>query len=96
MVRSQHNKYSKDIASSKHSVKFEHRLEAMQFLPLGIHNVLTPPAIERIRQKDLLRQEEQRQHQDGHPCSGLFDETNGLPCRHTSQEVAVAGSTIRW
>jgi hypothetical protein len=95
MVRSQYNKYSKDIASSKHSVKFEHRLEAMPFLPPGIHNVLTPPAIERIRQQDLLRQKEQRQHQGGHPCSGLFEKTNGLPCRHTLQEVAVAGSTLR-
>ena len=67
----------------------------MPFLPPGIHNVLTPPAIERIRQQDLLRQKEQRQHQGGHPCSGLFEKTNGLPYRHTLQEVAVAGSTLR-
>ncbi|OWY49387.1 Transcription factor FAR1-related protein [Alternaria alternata] len=95
MIDSQYNKYSKDIASAKHSVKFEHRREAMPFLPPGIHNVLTPPAIECIRQQDLLRRKEQRQRQGGQPCSGLFEKMNGLPCRHTLQEVAVAGSTLR-
>ncbi|KAG9189955.1 hypothetical protein G6011_06823 [Alternaria panax] len=95
MVNSQYNKYSKDIASAQRSVQFEHRLEAIPFLPPGIHNVLTPPAIERIRQQDLLRQKEQRQRQGGQPCSGVFEKTNGLPCRHTLQEVAAAGSTLR-
>ena len=95
MVKSQHNKYRKDLASSKHSVKFEHTLEAMPFLPSGIHDILTPPAIERIRQQDLLRQQEQRQRRGCHPCSGLFEKTNGLPCRHTLQGVVAAGSTLR-
>ncbi|KAK7178632.1 hypothetical protein PSPO01_15326 [Paraphaeosphaeria sporulosa] len=95
MVKSQHNKYRKDLASSKHSVKFEHRLAAMPFLPPGIHDILTPPAIERIRQQDLLRQQEQRQRRGGHPCSGLFEKINGLPCRHTLQEVVTARSTLR-
>ena len=67
----------------------------MPFLPPGIHDVLTPPAIERIRQQDLLRQKEQRQRRGGHPCSGLFEKTNGLPCRHTLQEVMAARSTLR-
>jgi hypothetical protein len=95
MVKSQHNKYRKELASSKHSVKFGHRLEAMPFLPSGIHNILTPPAIERIRQQDLLHQKEQRQRRGGHPCSGLFEKTNGLPCRHTLQDVRRSGSTLR-
>jgi hypothetical protein len=48
MVKSQYNKYKKEIASSKHTTKFQHKLESMPFLPPGIHDVLTPPAIERI------------------------------------------------
>ena len=67
----------------------------MPFLPPGIHDVLTPPAIERIRQQDLLRQKEQRQRRGGHPCSGLFEKTNVLPCRHTLQKVMAARSTLR-
>jgi hypothetical protein len=95
MVKSQYNKYKKEIASSRHSTKFQHKLESMPFLPSGIHDVLTPPAIERIRQQDLLRQKEQQQRRGGHPCSGLFEKTNGLPCRHTLQEVMAARSTLR-
>jgi len=67
----------------------------MPFLPPGIYDVLTPPAIERIQQQDLLRQKEQRQRCGGHPCSGLFEKTNSLPCRHTLQEVIAARSTLQ-
>jgi hypothetical protein len=95
MVKSQYNKYRKEIASSRHSTKFQHKLESMPFLPPGIHDVLTPPAIERIRQQDLLRQKEQKQRRGGHPCSGLFEKTNGLPCRHTLQEIIAARSALR-
>jgi hypothetical protein len=95
MVKSQYNKYRKEIASSKHSVKKEHRLELMPFLPRGVHDVLTPPAIERIRQQDLLLQEEQRQSRGGNPCSGLFEKTNGLPCRHVLQDARSSGTTLR-
>jgi hypothetical protein len=95
IVKSQYNKYKKEIASSKHTTKFQHKLESMPFLPPGIHDVLTPPAIERIRQQDLLRQKEQGQRRSQHPCSGLFEKTNGLPCRHTLQEVIAARSTLR-
>ena len=94
MINSQYNKYRKDIASSKHRIKFEHKPELMPYLPPDIHDVLTPPAIERIRQQDLLRQKE-RQRRGGHPCSGLFEKTNGLPCRHTLQDVRNSGSTLR-
>lgn len=95
IVKSQYSKYAKEIASSKHRARFQHKIEAMPFLPPGIHDVLTPPAIERIRQQDLLRQKEQQQRRGGHPCSGLFEKTNGLPCRHTLQEVMAARSTLR-
>ena len=95
MVKSQYSKYAKEIASSKHRTKFQHKLESMPFLPPGIHDILTPPAIERIRQQDLLRQKEQRQRRGGHPCLGLFEKTNGLPCRHTLQEVMAERSTLR-
>lgn len=67
----------------------------MPFLPPSIHEVLTPPAIELIRQQDLLRQKEQRQRRGRHPCSGLFEKMNGLPCRHTLQEVTISGSKLR-
>ncbi|KAF2844539.1 hypothetical protein T440DRAFT_473290 [Plenodomus tracheiphilus IPT5] len=67
----------------------------MPFPPPGIHDILTPPAIERIRQQDLLRQKEQQQRRGGHPCSGLFEKTNGLPCRYTLQEVMAARSTLQ-
>ena len=94
-IRNQYNKYRKEIASSRHSVKFGHRLESMPFLPPGIHDVLTPPAIERIRKQDLLRQKEQGQRRGRHPCSGLFEKINGLPCRHTLQDVTAARLTLR-
>lgn len=54
MVKSQYNKYMKELTSSKHSVKFGHSLESMPYLPPRIYEVLTPPAIERIRQQHLL------------------------------------------
>lgn len=95
MVNSQYNKYRKDLASSIHSVKFRHTITSMPYLPSGIYEILTPPAIKRIRQQDLLRQEELRNRRGGHPCSGLFKKINGLPCRHTLQEVIAAGSTLR-
>jgi hypothetical protein len=94
-VESQYSKYAKEIASSKHRTKFQHKLESMPFLPPGIHDVHTPPDIERIRQQDLLRQKEQRQRRGGHPCSGLFEKTNGLPCRHRLQEAMAARSKLR-
>jgi hypothetical protein len=93
MVKNQYSKYAKEIASSKHRTKFQHKLESMPFLPPRIHNVLTPPAIKRIRQQDLLHQKEQRQRRGGHPCSGLSKKTNGLSCRHTLQEEMAARST---
>jgi hypothetical protein len=95
MVKNQYNKYRKQIASSKHSIKFKHNLESLPFLPSDIRDMLTPPAIERIRQQDLLRQKEQRQRRGGHPCSGMFEKVNGLPCRHTLQDIRNSGSTLR-
>jgi hypothetical protein len=94
MVSNQHSKYRKDLSTARFTVKFEHNLEALPFLPPGIHDVLTPPAIERIRQQDLLLQRDQKQR-GGHPCSGLFEKTNGLPCRHTLRNVRRSGSKLR-
>jgi hypothetical protein len=54
MVSSQYNKYKKIISSSKHSTKFAHSLKSMLYLPTGIHDILTPPVIEYIRQQELL------------------------------------------
>lgn len=42
MVKRQYSKYRKELAASKHSVKFGHSLESMPFLPPGIHDILTP------------------------------------------------------
>jgi hypothetical protein len=95
MVKSQYNRYSKEIASSKHRTEFQHTLKSMPCLPPGIHDNLTPPAIERIRQQGLFLQKEQRQPHGGHLCSRLFKRTNGLPCRRTLQEVTTARSTLR-
>ena len=95
MVKSQYSKYTNEIASSKHRTNFQETIESMPFLHPGIHEVLTPPAIERIRQQNLLRQKEQRQRCGGHPCSGLFEKTNGLPCRHTLRVVMAARSALR-
>ncbi len=60
MINSQYNKYRKEITSSKHSIKFKHKLELMPFLLPGSHSVLTPPAIKLIRQQDLLLQKHQK------------------------------------
>ena len=94
MINSQYNKYRKEIASSKHSIKFKHKLESMPFLPPDSHNILTPPAIEHIRQQDLLLQKHQKERRGMHPCSGLFEKTNGLPCYHTLQAVRRSGSML--
>jgi len=94
MINNQYNKYRKEITSSKHSIKFKHKLESMPFLPPGSYSVLTPPAIELIRQQDLLLQKHQRQRGGMHPCSGLFKKSNGLPCYHTLQAIRNSGSTL--
>ncbi|KIV98681.1 uncharacterized protein PV09_09561 [Verruconis gallopava] len=87
MVQCQYNKYRKEIASAKHSLKFKHSLEAMPFLPPRIHKVITPPAIDHIREQDLLRQKETKPRQGGYSCSGLVQKTNGLPCHHIIQII---------
>src|SRR5579871_5040751 len=91
MINSQYNKYRKEIASSKYSIKFKHKLKSMPFLPPDSHNVLTPPAIEHIRQQDLLLQKHQKERRGMHPCSGLFEKTSGLPCYHTLQAARNSG-----
>jgi hypothetical protein len=84
MVHNQYNKYRKDIATAQHTIKFEHKPEAMPFLPSGIHRIITPSAIEHVRQQELLRQEH---YAEGRlePCTGSFGRIYGLPCSHTLQ-----------
>jgi hypothetical protein len=93
MVKNQYNKYRKDIASSKHSIKFKHTPASTPLLPPGLHDILTKPAIERIWKQDQLQQKEQRQLYR-QPCSGLFEKTYGLPCRHTIQELKDSGQRL--
>jgi MULE transposase domain len=50
MILSQYNKYRKSIADAKSTIKFAHKPQEMLYLPLGIHEIVTPPAIEHIRQ----------------------------------------------
>jgi hypothetical protein len=87
MVQSQHNKYTKDLGSGKHSVKFRHKLESAPFLPHNLSDILTPAALEHIKQQEELRLKAQRAG-CCHPCSGLFEKANGLPCHHTMQRAA--------
>lgn len=93
MVTSQYNKYRKQLASAKHSLKFKHSLEAMPFLPPGIHEAVTPPAIDRIREQDLLRQKERRPRQGGYPpvwsMAGVGGANPAISSRYgLSKEVA--------
>src|SRR2546423_5242461 len=94
MVHNQYNKYRNQIASAKNKIKFEHRLEKMPFLPSGIHNTITPPAIEHVRKQDELRQKYRKENRF-HPCTGTFEKINGLPCYHTLQSMENVGSSLR-
>jgi hypothetical protein len=94
MVQSQSNKYQKGLASARYTTKFNHTLKAMPFLPEGIHSLLTPVAIERIRQQGLLIEEHQRDPRNRRLCSGFFQKKNGLPCYHTLQNFIRAKSTV--
>jgi uncharacterized protein YktA (UPF0223 family) len=81
MIFNQYIKYRTNIASAKHTLKFEHKPEAMPFLPPGIHKTITPAAIELVRKQDLLSQ---KHHEEGYcpPCTGSFEKIHGLPCYH--------------
>jgi hypothetical protein len=94
MVQNQYNKYQKAISTARHRIKFEHKPESMPFLPEGIHYIITPPAIESVRQQNLLLQKDQEQGQYT-LCSGRFETITGLPCRHTIQSVKDAGLCLR-
>lgn len=94
MVQNQYSKYSKDIATSKLCIKFQHKPESMPFLPPGIHDIITPPAIELVRQQELLRQKYQKEGRTT-TCTGLFAKTNGLPCHHTLQYLEDTGSKLQ-
>ena len=55
IVHSQYSKYQKDIATARHSIKFQHKPAAIPFLVLGIYKVITPTAIKLVRQQYLFR-----------------------------------------
>ena len=50
IVHNQYSKYQKDIAAAHYSIKFQYKLAAMPFLPPRIHKIITPTAIELVRQ----------------------------------------------
>ena len=82
MVENQYSIYQKEIATACHSVKFHHCHDLMPYLPPGIHDIITPAAIELICQQFLLY-EKNRQERRTLPCSGSFERIYGLLCRHT-------------
>lgn len=88
MILNQYSRYQKDIASKYQNTRFNHR---MPFLPQGIHQIITPPAIEHIRKQDLLRQLDSSQRK---PCTGTFKRIYGLPCSHILQNLKEAGSPL--
>ena len=94
MVENQYDKYKDNLASAWNTIKHEHCFEKMPFLPDGIHQIITPSAIEHVRKQDELRKEHQRERRFL-PCTGSFEKTNGLPCYHTLQAVKDAGSRLR-
>lgn len=79
MIFNQFGNYQKDIGTAKHALKFSHK--QMQYLPPGIHLMVTPAAIELVREQDLLFQKHQS---EGYipPCTGSFTRIHGLPCYH--------------
>jgi hypothetical protein len=93
MVYNQYNKYRKEIATAQHSIKFEHKNDVMPFLPSEIHRIVTPPAIEHVRQQELLRQKHNEEYRI-EPCTGSFRKVYGLPCSHTLQQLREIGSRL--
>jgi hypothetical protein len=90
MVLNQYTRYQKDIGIARQHVKFQHRPAVLPFLPLGIHKIVTPPAIELIRQQHLLCKQDRFQTS----CTGSFKKTNGLPCSHTLQSLEEIGRPL--
>ena len=82
MVLNQYIKYRKDIADAKNTTQFNHKPQAMPFLPPGIHNIATPPAIKCIQQQDLLSQ---KYYEKGYSqlYTRSFKRIHGLPYYHT-------------
>jgi hypothetical protein len=85
MVLNQYNKYQKDIASARLTIKRQHKEENMPYLPPDIHEVVTRSAIELVRQQDLINQDILEKRKMNLPCTGVFKTIYGLPCRHTIQ-----------
>jgi hypothetical protein len=94
MVLNQYQKYMKSIASARHHIKFEHKPERMPYLPQDIQNIITPYAIEQVRQQDLLRQRDLQEYRQYTLCTGKFETIYGLPCRHTIESVMNIRQTL--
>lgn len=89
MVHNQYSRYQKSIASAQMSVKFRHMTSNLPCLPADIHGIITPPAIELIRQQYMLCQQHSRK-----PCTGSFKKTYGLPCSHMLQSIRGLGRKL--
>jgi hypothetical protein len=93
-LQNQYSKYMKDVATAKLSIRFDHQPEKMPFLPSGIHDIITRPAIELVRKQDALRKKYRAEGRATN-CTGLFQRTHGLPCHHTIQDALDMGLQLR-
>lgn len=89
MVLNQYSRYQKDIATNQISLKFQHKVAELPFLPCGVHQIITPPAIELVRQQYLLLKQRPRK-----PCTGTFKRIYGLPCSHILQASSGFGRKL--
>ena len=94
MVENQYSKHQKNLSTAHHTIKFQHRPEKMPYLPPGIHDSITPAAIELIRQQFIAYEKDLKERRFL-PCSGSFERIYGLPCRHTIQNWRNMGVQLR-
>ena len=93
MVTHQYSAYKKAISSAHLTVRFRHSARAMPYLPDGVHKLITPAAIEHVRQQFELEERMTAENRDP-PCSGMFKRIFGLPCRHTMRSVWRLGGKL--
>ena len=93
MILTQYKKYIKSLADAKHTIKFNHKPSKMPYLPPGIHDIVTPKAIEHVRQQELLSQKH-RENGFNPPCTHSFERIYGLPCYHTINRYKQWGERI--
>ena len=93
MILTQYSKYMKSLADAKHTIKFSHKPQKMPYLPSGIHDMITPRAIEHVRQQELLSLKH-RENNHYPPCTHSFETVYGLPCYHTITRYKEWGQQI--